>query len=89
MKRLFRKQFCSTVTVQIIMTTLTTLATLSLSIYCINAAKLENVGYLGAGYDIVFGNPHTSLNLFDPGFRQKIYDLTNYSEWCRCINMLY
>ena len=38
---------------------------------------MPNIGYLGAGYDHIHGNPHSSDH-FDPGYRQSIFDLTKY-----------
>ena len=36
------------------------------------------IGYLGMGYDLVYGNPH-ALGSNDPGFRQNVFDTSNYS----------
>jgi hypothetical protein len=35
---------------------------------------LVNVDFLGLGYDVIFGNPHSDGN--DPGFRQQIMSLS-------------
>ena len=39
--------------------------------------KLTNIDYIGTGYDLVAGNPHS--NLHDPGFKRSVIDLT-YAE---------
>jgi hypothetical protein len=36
-----------------------------------------NVGYLGAGYDLMYGNPQTPGHV-DPGFRSRVFNLTLY-----------
>ena len=36
-----------------------------------------NVGYLGAGYDLMYGNPQTPGHV-DPGFRSRVFNLTVY-----------
>ena len=43
-----------------------------------NNDTFPRIGYLGMGYDIVYGNPH-ALGSNDPGFRQPIFDTSNYS----------
>lgn len=35
--------------------------------------KMKNIGYLGSGYDFMFGNPH-ALGTVDPGFRDSLID---------------
>ena len=42
---------------------------------CLSAVvKLNNIDYAGVGYDILVGNPHSDL--YDPGFKQPVFDLT-------------
>ena len=42
-------------------------------------SPLPNVDYLASGYNIFYGNPQTTKAGVDPGFKQKIFDLS-YSE---------
>jgi hypothetical protein len=44
-------------------------------------STFPNIGYLGSGYDVVFGNPHStdSSGGIDPGFRSSVFELSNYS----------
>lgn len=43
----------------------------------VEPAKLPNIDFLGNGYDIIKGNPHTDL--IDPGFRQQMFTF-DYSK---------
>ncbi|XP_077992423.1 uncharacterized protein LOC144446518 isoform X2 [Glandiceps talaboti] len=40
------------------------------------ATSFPNVGYLGRGYDIFYGNPRNDDGSIDPGFRQAVIGLT-------------
>jgi hypothetical protein len=39
-----------------------------------------NIGYLGDGYDLLIANPHNTNPIFspDPGFRNRVFNLTLY-----------
>jgi hypothetical protein len=41
---------------------------------------LPNIGYLGRGYDILFGNPLPSGLPLDPGYRDPIFQMTAGSQ---------
>ncbi|XP_077978826.1 uncharacterized protein LOC144434246 [Glandiceps talaboti] len=41
-----------------------------------SATSFPNVGYLGRGYDIFYGNPRNDDGSIDPGFRQAVIGLT-------------
>jgi hypothetical protein len=41
---------------------------------CLAAEKLQNIDYLGMGYDVLKGDPHADLK--DPGFRLPAVKLT-------------
>jgi hypothetical protein len=36
--------------------------------------KLTNIDYIGLGYDVIIGNPHSDL--YDRGFKQSVMELT-------------
>jgi hypothetical protein len=36
--------------------------------------KLTNIDYIGLGYDVIMGNPHSDL--YDRGFKQSVMELT-------------
>jgi hypothetical protein len=38
--------------------------------------KFPNIGYIGQGYDLLYGNPQTPQASADPGFRNAVYNLT-------------
>lgn len=44
-------------------------------------APFPNIGFVGKGYDIMFGNPHATRASAgaDPGFRAPVFDLTVYN----------
>jgi hypothetical protein len=44
-----------------------------------SSTKLTNIDYIGLGYDVFRGNPHT--NLYDPGFKQSVMELTYNTVW--------
>jgi hypothetical protein len=35
--------------------------------------RLTNIDYIGIGYDVIMGNPHSTE---DPGFKQPVFELT-------------
>ena len=47
-----------------------------------NIPTLNNIGYLGSGYDVIFANPHPteSKASIDPGYRNHIFDLSYCGE---------
>jgi len=51
------------------------LVVLSYSIVVLSQEKLPNIGYLGRGYNIVFGNPQPTQTLGDPGYVDSLFDL--------------
>lgn len=45
-----------------------------------NDTRLPDIGYLGLGYDLYMGNPLEETTAEDPGLREAVFDLTNYSQ---------
>jgi hypothetical protein len=41
--------------------------------HCDAQKKLSNIDFLGLGYDLIYGNPHSDLH--DPGFRDAVLRL--------------
>ena len=50
--------------------------------FSLEQAIFPNIGYLGSGYDIIYGNPHSALVTEgpDPGFRSLIFQFNNYTS---------
>ena len=42
----------------------------------LDGTKMNNIGYLFRGYNLLKGNPLTPERTFDPGFQQMIFDAT-------------
>ena len=55
------------------------LAVTILSSECQFATKVTNIDFLGSGYDVFIGNPHSDL--FDPGFRGEVLELSYTEVW--------
>jgi len=54
------------------------MALLALNVSADEPRYFKNIGYLGSGYDLIFGNPHG--NQVDPGFKQPILDMSSYTR---------